>query len=80
MKITIPDDIIRHLKPDTVFLLNKSDLARISTHDLREALKGALLQHDLETTRHFWSMSLRSGEGTKEFLDGLASVLKERYA
>ncbi|KAG8218291.1 hypothetical protein J3R82DRAFT_3905 [Butyriboletus roseoflavus] len=80
VKFTIPDDIIGHLKPDTIFLLNKSDLARESTHELREALKNALLQHDLESTRHFWSISLRSGEGTKEFLDGLASVLQERYA
>lgn len=80
VKITIPDDVIGHLKPDTVFLLNKSDLAQVSTHALWEALNDALLQHVSGTTRHFWSISLRSGEGTQEFLDGLASVLKERYA
>jgi len=80
VKIIIPDDVIGHLKPDTVFLLNKSDLARVSTHDFREALNDTLLQHTSGTTRHFWSISLHSGEGTQEFLDGLASVLKERYA
>ncbi|KAF8450928.1 tRNA modification GTPase TrmE [Boletus edulis BED1] len=80
VKIAIPDDVIRHLKPDTVFLLNKSDLARPPTHDLRKALNDALLQHASGTSRHCWSISLRSGEGTQEFLDGLGSVLKERYA
>lgn len=79
-KITIPDDVIGHLQPDTVFLLNKSDLAKVSTQVLREALNDALLQHDSGTAPHFWSISLRSGEGTQEFLDGLALVLKERYA
>ncbi|KAF8556289.1 tRNA modification GTPase TrmE [Imleria badia] len=77
--ITIPDDVIRHLQPDTVFLLNKSDLARVSTDDLRKALNDALLQRAPGTSRQFWSISLRSGQGTQEFLDGLASVLKERY-
>lgn len=76
----MPDDVIGHLKPDTVFLFNKSDLARVPTHNLGEALNEVLLQHALGTTRYFWSISLRSGEGTKDFLDGLASVLKERYA
>lgn len=79
-RITIPHDVTRHLKPDTVFLLNKSDLAHISARDLPKALNDALPQHASEASRHFWSVSLRSGEGTREFLDGLASVLKERYA
>lgn len=80
VKIAIPDDVVRHLKPDTVFLFNKSDLARVSAHDLREELNDALLRYASDTPRHFWSISLRSGEGTREFLDDLASVLKERYA
>ncbi|KAG6375056.1 tRNA modification GTPase TrmE [Boletus reticuloceps] len=80
VKIAIPDDVIRHLKPDTVFLLNKSDLARPPTHELRKVLNDALPQQASGTSRPCWSISLRSGEGTQEFLDGLGSVLKERYA
>lgn len=81
MKIVVPDDVLCHLKPDTVFILNKSDLTRgVDAHDLQEALNDALSRHASGTKVHFWSISLHSSEGTQEFLDGLASVLKERYA
>lgn len=80
MEISIPDDVIRHLKPDAVFVLNKSDLALdVSAHNLQEALNEALSRHTLGTTQKIWSISLRSGEGTQNFLDGLAMVLKERH-
>ena len=81
IEVTIPDDVVGHLKPDTLFIFNKSDLARthVPPHSLRKALDDALSRQASET-RHFWNISLRSGDGTREFLDGLASVLKERYA
>ncbi|KAG9317104.1 tRNA modification GTPase TrmE [Chiua virens] len=83
VKVVLPDDIIDHLRPDTVFLFNKSDLAlNAPVLNLKKALNEELSRraHTLGATRHYWNISLHSGEGTGEFLDGLASLLQERYA
>ncbi|KAF9224381.1 tRNA modification GTPase TrmE [Gyrodon lividus] len=81
-KIKIPEDVINHLKPDTIFLFNKSDLAldSLSSDDFWEPLKRALPQTAPDATPKPWNISLHTGEGTQEFLDGLASLLKDRYA
>ncbi|KIJ70366.1 hypothetical protein HYDPIDRAFT_23478 [Hydnomerulius pinastri MD-312] len=81
VEIKIPDDVVNHLKPDTIFLFNKSDLAHdLSPRDLHKALKRALLLIGSDTVPGVWSISLRTSEGTQEFLDGLATVLKDRCA
>ncbi|KAF8845563.1 tRNA modification GTPase TrmE [Paxillus ammoniavirescens] len=81
VEIKIPADVVKHLKPDTIFLFNKSDLAL-------DALLGDFLGPPNRsipptppaTMPKSWKISLHTGAGTQEFLDGLASFLKERYA
>ncbi|KAF9246840.1 tRNA modification GTPase TrmE [Melanogaster broomeanus] len=82
IQVKIPDDVISHLKPDTIVLFNKSDLAvNLSSHDFWGPFRLALRETELDTTvRKCWNISIRTGEGTQEFVDGLASFLKERYA
>lgn len=85
--ITLPNDVLSHLKSDTIFVLNKTDLmrgpAQPSETEIREALRRALspaMRDPSGHIPHVWTLSLRTGEGTREFLDGLAEVLKERVA
>lgn len=82
--ITLPNDVLSHLKSDTIFVLNKTDLIRGPAQpSIREALRRALsptMRDPSGHTPHVWTLSLRTGEGTREFLDGLAEVLKERVA
>lgn len=85
--ITLPNDVLSHLKSDTIFVLNKTDLmrgpAQPSETEIREALRHALspaMRDPSGHIPHVWTLSLRTGEGTREFLDGLAEVLKERVA
>lgn len=85
--ITLPNDVLSHLKSDTIFVLNKTDLmrgqAQPSETEIREALRRALsptMRDPSGHIPHVWTLSLCTGEGTREFLDGLAEVLKERVA
>ncbi|THU78787.1 tRNA modification GTPase TrmE [Dendrothele bispora CBS 962.96] len=57
-------------KPDTCFLLNKSDLlaTAVSENDIRQLLGNKA-----------WVTSLSTGQGTSEFLKGLSEVLQDRY-
>ena len=85
--ITLPSDVLSHSNSGTVFVLNKTDLVRdpaqASESDIRDGLRRALSQavwNNNGQTPHAWTLSLRTGEGTREFLDELAIVLKERVA
>ncbi|KIK20725.1 hypothetical protein PISMIDRAFT_105312 [Pisolithus microcarpus 441] len=89
--LTLPADVLAHLKPHTTFLFNKADLTREVTglsresleHEVRDALIRALpvpAQQKGPCVAHMWIVSLRTGEGTVEFLDGLACLLRERVA
>lgn len=89
--LTLPTDVLHHLKPHTTFLFNKADLTRevaglsgeLLEREVRDALTRALpvsAQQKEANTLCMWTVSLHTGEGTKEFLDGLAYVLKERVA
>ncbi|KIK94411.1 hypothetical protein PAXRUDRAFT_828018 [Paxillus rubicundulus Ve08.2h10] len=81
LQIQIPADVINHLKPDTIFLFNKSDLALdTSSGDFLGLLKRSIPPTVPATMPKLWKISLHTGVGTQEFLDGLASFLKERYA
>ncbi|OAX39244.1 tRNA modification GTPase TrmE [Rhizopogon vinicolor AM-OR11-026] len=65
-RVRLPDEVKGHLKPNTLFLLNKSDMitSLLSEHNIRP---------------QFWPVSLRTSKGTQLFLDGLAEVLRTRY-
>lgn len=89
--LTLPADVLAHLKPHTTFLFNKADLTREVTglsresleHEVRDALIRALpapAQQKGPCVARMWIVSLRTGEGTVEFLDGLACLLRERVA
>jgi tRNA modification GTPase len=62
----IPSSMQPFISPDTFFLLNKSDLA---------VRPGAV---NVDTGTNAWVASLRTGDGTMDFLTGLANVLRER--
>jgi tRNA modification GTPase len=65
----IPPTLKPLLKPDTCFLLNKSDLSvEVSEEEIRRVLGGPV-----------WITSLSTGAGTSGFLKGFSSVLKDRY-
>jgi hypothetical protein len=51
---------------DTFFLLNKSDLVSLP----------AVV--DTEMSQRAWTASLHTGDGTMEFLDGLATALQNK--
>ncbi|KAG0700059.1 tRNA modification GTPase TrmE [Suillus ampliporus] len=75
--VRIPDEVKGHLKPNTLFLLNKSDtITSLPVLTFTESEDG----DDSNKRPQFWTVSLRTSEGTQSFLDGLAEVLRTRYA
>ncbi|KAL0949053.1 hypothetical protein HGRIS_009146 [Hohenbuehelia grisea] len=69
-QLQIPTDIQSLINEKTFLLLNKSDLCS-SSNGMCEALSSL--------SQRSWIASLNSLEGTVEFLNGLAQVLKQRY-
>lgn len=65
-RVEIPPTLEPLVGPDTFVLLNKQDL----THSIPFSIIG---------DRQSWAVSLATGEGTKEFLDGFAEALRKRY-
>ncbi|KAG1739883.1 tRNA modification GTPase TrmE [Suillus paluster] len=77
-QVRIPDEVKSHLKPDTLFLLNKSDT--ITSLPRKQSLTFTESVDDYDNKRpQFWTVSLRTSEGTQSFLDGLAEVLRTRF-
>lgn len=77
--VRIPDEVKGYLKPDTLFLLNKSDT--IASLPPNQSLTFMKYGGDYDSQRpKFWTASLRTSEGTQSFLDGLAQVLRTRYS
>lgn len=78
--VRIPDEVKNHLKPDTLFLLNKSDT--IESLPLNQSLTFTDHDNNYNNSKRlqFWTASLRTSEGTQSFLDGLAQVLRSRYS
>ncbi|KAJ3713861.1 tRNA modification GTPase GTPBP3 [Lentinula raphanica] len=66
----IPTALKELVTPETCFLLNKSDLAAAR-------LSGAQIQNVLG--KNAWAASLKSGQGTHEFLNQFTETLKQRY-
>ncbi|KAG1858998.1 tRNA modification GTPase TrmE [Suillus subalutaceus] len=78
--IRVPDEVKSHLKPDTLFLLNKSDtIANLPANQSLTFMEYNDDCHNGKRTQ-FWTASLRTSEGTQSFLDGLAQVLRSRYS
>jgi tRNA modification GTPase len=75
--IRIPDEVKSHLKPDTIFLLNKSDT--IASLPPNQSLTFMEYGDNYSRRPQFWTASLRTSEGTQSFLDGLAQFLQSRY-
>ncbi|TFK56232.1 tRNA modification GTPase GTPBP3 [Heliocybe sulcata] len=65
--LRIPPTLEPLVTPDTFILFNKTDLVSIPTE-----VRG------LEARRS-WTVSLTKGEGMKEFMEGFARALRERY-
>lgn len=105
--LTLPDDVLSFVTPDTMFLFNKLDLTQQSSgsssadhgllsrekelrNEIKKALRRALPPFPFaceggqvqraQGGPHVWTVSLRSGEGTSDFIQGLASALKNRVA
>lgn len=77
--VRIPDEVKGYLKPDTLFLLNKSDT--IASLPPNQSLTFMKYGGDYDSQRpKFWTTSLRTSEGTQSFVDGLAQVLRTRYS
>lgn len=64
-RVAIPPTLEPLVGPDTFVLLNKQDL----TDSVPLSIIG---------DRQSWAVSLATGEGTKEFLDGFAEALRKR--
>ncbi|KAF9563328.1 tRNA modification GTPase TrmE [Agrocybe pediades] len=70
--IDVPSDVQELVTPDTYFLFNKSDLVLVPA--VQTSISGIV---DLKGRS--WSASLATGEGTHEFVQGLAAALKQRF-
>ncbi|KAG2147986.1 tRNA modification GTPase TrmE [Suillus clintonianus] len=77
--VRIPDEVKGYLKPDTLFLLNKSD--SIASLPPKQSLTFMEYDDGCDNGKRpqFWTVSLRTSEGTQSFLNGLAEVLRARY-
>ncbi|KAG2038566.1 hypothetical protein BDR03DRAFT_954392 [Suillus americanus] len=78
--VRVPDEVKSHLKPDTLFLLNKSDT--IANFPANQSLTFMEYDDKYDNSKRpqFWTASLRTSDGTQSFLDGLAQVLRSRYS
>ncbi|KAJ6516286.1 tRNA modification GTPase GTPBP3 [Mycena sanguinolenta] len=64
----IPDSVRTLIGDNTFILFNKSDL--LPDHRVKSDIRGP----------HRWTTSLKTGDGTTEFLAGFAKALQEKYA
>jgi len=80
VQVRLPEGVKALRKPDTLFLLNKSDT--ITTLPPKDSFAFQEYNNDCDsnTQLKFWTVSLRTSEGMQLFLDGLAEVLRTRYA
>lgn len=75
-------EMVPLLTPGTLVLLNKVDLAKESsithTQVMQEVSSEVLARHD-DGTEWWWPVSLTTGEGMQEFVQGLVGAIKQRY-
>ena len=82
VEIKIPSEIKKHITPSTYFLFNKSDLASQQQMSLlNESFQSQQAEGNaLSILRdRSWVVSLTTGEGSHDFVRGLAESLKSRY-
>ena len=79
VQVRLPEEVKGHLKPDTLFLLNKSDT--IATLPPKDSFAFQEYNNECGSNKQlqFWTVSLRTSEGMQLFLDGLAEVLRTKY-
>jgi len=77
--VRLPDEVKDHLKPDTLFLLNKSDIITKLPPKPSFKLQEYGINVDGNKCPHAWVVSLRTSEGTQLFLNDLAEILRMRY-
>ncbi|KAJ7283402.1 hypothetical protein C8J57DRAFT_1053607 [Mycena rebaudengoi] len=70
----LPASVRALITPDTFVLFNKMDLCEKPQAQLHHS---RILRH---SSPHRWATSLKTGQGTAEFLAGFAAALKEKYA
>lgn len=76
-QITLPPSLDLLITPNTLFLLNKSDLLS----DTLTVPPTIVIGSSTSTSKaKGWVVSLNTGAGTPDFLAGLASTLQDRYA
>ena len=66
---TLPAGIGALIKPDTLILLNKADLAHHGEVDVSRILPTSCIH---------WTVSVNDGTGMQSFMNGLATVLRDR--
>ncbi|KAF9268317.1 tRNA modification GTPase TrmE [Marasmius fiardii PR-910] len=71
-RLRIPTSVQSLISSNTCFLFNKTDL-------LPPAMDGSRWLTESLPCAKFWSVSLTTGEGTEEFLSGLASTLRDHF-
>lgn len=69
--VSVPQEVRKLITPNTVFLLNKVDLV---PEDRGENMELAMVVGQAPS----WRASAASGDGMKDFLAGLGSVLHSR--
>jgi len=69
----IAEDVRRLLQPNSLVLLNKTDLVP------EAAVEDTLQQLGLSEGTKWWIASVKNDVGMKEFTNGLVGVLKERF-
>lgn len=76
----LPEAVRSLTDPQTLFLFNKADLA--SNFREKDTVNTALARLHADSSsppRQAWVTSLATGDGTQEFITGLATTLKHRF-
>lgn len=71
--IVFPPSVASLITPETYVLLNKLDMTSSVPKQITSVL-------NMLGVRKGWVVSLTTGAGTQEFLDGFAESLQERYS
>jgi len=77
---SLPEAVRSLIDPHTLFLFNKADLTSNSREkDLVNTALARLHSDSINPPSQAWVTSLATGDGTREFITGLATALKHRF-
>ena len=77
-EIVIPADIQHLVMPSTYFLLNKLDMVANPLPFYSVSQQSSSEDISMVPADHIWTTSLTTGEGTHQFVHGLAEALKNQ--